>query len=145
MIKVAVLILTFLITGLALAEQHLATEECKYQFLNQIHKVTSIDTRDNVIIRLIESGGGDPAMNGNVLLLTISEGSDGESFVWETGINMFDVQKVRSVPNHILIVEGTEHYMNSKGIIKPRPVKYQIIYSFTKEHLNKTIEVKKVN
>ena len=64
---------------------------------------------------------------------------------WETGINMLDIQKIKEGSNHSLLIDGTEDYLDGEGVVKQRPVKYQLSYSFTKGHLGNRINVAKVN
>ena len=72
----------FIFVAPVIAEERVAKETCQYEMLEQIDKVTHVQTEDDVIVKLIETSGGDPAMNGNVILLSISKDSnDGESYV----------------------------------------------------------------
>jgi len=136
----------FIFVAPVFAEERDAKETCQYEILDQIEKITRVKTEDDVIVKLIETSGGDPAMNGNVILLSISEDSnDGKSYDWETGINMLDIQKIKGGSNHSFFIEGIEDYLDEEGLVKQRPVNYLISYSFTKGHLDNRINVAKVN
>lgn len=104
-----------------------------------------VPTAEDLKIKLFETSAGDPAMNGNRILLSIAEiTADGEAYVWETGINMMDVTEVKEATHHSFLIKGTEHYMDAESKIQKRPVQFRISYSFSKGHLNSKINVERM-
>ena len=145
MTKIMLFTISLFISGMVFAEQRIATGEDQYKIINQIDKVTRIDNEDGLVIKLIETSAGDPAMNGNVLLLAIREESEEGAFlVWETGIDMLDVQNIESLPHHSFNIEGDENFLDSDGNVNQQTVKFKINYSISNGRLENNIDVNRL-
>jgi hypothetical protein len=92
------------------------------------HRLT--DPGREVSIRLFETGGGDPAMNGNRLLLALVPASpEIASAIWETGIDVYQVDRVTVDPAAArIVVEAREHVRNAAGAVVEQSVTYAIGY-----------------
>ena len=85
-------------------------------------------------------------MNGNILFLSASEDDPGgRSFVWNTEINLLDVDSITAGSDHRIVISGKENYMGDDGMVKVRRVQYQIVYGFVKGKLNSKIQVKRAS
>lgn len=51
------------------------------------------DQNNELAFRVFETGGGDPAMNGDIIYVAIEQGWD-YGAVWRTNINVFSVEKI---------------------------------------------------
>lgn len=94
-------------------------------------------------VRLYETGGGDPAMNGNKIILNISQWDpSGNSYTWNTGINIFELLEIRLEIGKIWL-ECTEHVMdNNSGSVQTMKAIYTIVYfQDGSEQLKNTIDV----
>jgi hypothetical protein len=117
-------------------------QELAYVF--RIHNLSD-DERDTMV-RLFESGGGDPAMNGNRLLLAIVSYSDHSQCIWETGIDIYTVQSVAlDAEKSEIAIEVTEHFQGDEGRIRERSRLYTISYDVDSESgkVSETIRVRK--
>ncbi|MBC2735182.1 MAG: hypothetical protein HF981_12565 [Desulfobacteraceae bacterium] len=96
-------------------------------------------------IRLFETGGGDPAINGNKIVLSISQwDSSGNSFTWHTGIDIYELIDVRLERGRIWL-DCLEHAMDSSsGAVETLKTIYTIAYFHdTSGQLKNTIDVTK--
>ncbi len=115
----------------------------EYARLDTILTVTLLnDTEREVAIRIFETGGGDPAINGDHILLTITppDYEEQPSRTWETGINMNTVGKVTHKGTSILIV-GTEQYIDDAGKVRTVPASFRVKYLMRDGKLGDRIEV----
>ena len=145
MMKAVVAGFLFSFVGPAFAAEIVAAESSEYAILDQLDKVTRVPA-EGLVIKVFETSGGDPAMNGNVILLGIAgDSNDGKSFVWDTGIDMLDIESIRQGPSQALLIEGDEHYMGEDGRVNQRPVRYQLAYEFSDGQLANRIQVDKVD
>jgi hypothetical protein len=110
-----------------------------------INNLTLIQLKEKALtLKVFETGGGDPALNGNILILNISEWDemDGNCYIWETGINVLEVKSIKTKDNKC-IIECTEHQVND-GILQVQSVQYIISYYFDENNrLQDMIKVEK--
>jgi len=100
-------------------------EELFYIF--GIHNLS--DDKSHVAVRLFESGGGDPALNGNHLLLAIVPSPDQAPRIWRTGIDIYLVRSVSlDAQKSEIAIEVTEHFPGDAGDVDARPRLYTIQY-----------------
>jgi hypothetical protein len=94
-----------------------------------VHNLT--DDQSGVTVRLFETGGGDPAANGNRLVLAIDpDDPELESHVWQTGIDVYQVKDVRlNTATSELEIDCIEHYLDSASAFQERSATYVIRYS----------------
>jgi len=145
MMKAVVAGLLFSFVGPAFSAEIVAAGSSEYAILDQLDKVTRVPAGD-LVIKVFEKSGGDPAMNGNVVLLGIAGDSrDGESFVWDTGIDMLDIESIRRGPSQTLLIEGQEHYLDEDGRVHQRPVRYELAYEVSEGRIANRIQVVKVD
>lgn len=114
---------------------------------SSIQNLTLIKLMDKALtVKVFEIGGGDPAMNGNRLILNICEWdyADGNCYTWETGINIYEVKSIKTKGNKC-IIKCTEHQLGEdKGQIQEVPVQYVISYYFDENnHLKNIIDIEK--
>ena len=106
------------IATLAEAVEVKATSDSGLQILESVFRVHN----------LFETGGGDPAINGDILLLTIIPGNrEQAALTWNTSINVYTVDSAGLDPEHPrIIIEVREHFAGTSGEIKERPQTYII-------------------
>ena len=100
---------------------------------------------EQLTIRLYETGGGDPAMNGNKIVRNIRQcDPSGNNFTWNAGVDIYELVDVRLERGKIRL-ECTEHVMdNTSGTIKTEKTIYLIGYfQDESEQLKTTIDVAK--
>jgi hypothetical protein len=135
-------------SGPALAEERIvkASEDPGLGMLASVFRVHELgDDRGHVAIRLFESGGGDPAMNGNRLLLAVVPGPDQRARVWETGIDVYAVRGVAlDAGKSELSIDATEHVPGDDGAIRERSRRYTLRYGVDPESgaVSETIRVR---
>jgi hypothetical protein len=114
------------------------SKEEKYQVLGMIFKVNQLSVssfgggEEGASVSIFEMGGGDPAMNGNNLFVSICPNSNEKScshFPYVLNINALKKASIDAAKKSI-IIEGSEDYMNSNGEIKNRKVTYGIRYDW---------------
>ena len=117
------------------------SKEEKYQVLGMIFKVNQLSVssfgggEEGASISVFEMGGGDPAMNGNNLFVSICPNSNDKScahFPYVLNINGLKKVSLKEEKKSI-IVDGSEDYMNSNGEIKNRKVVYGIKYDWNSD------------
>jgi hypothetical protein len=133
----------------ALAEEGVveASDDSRLQVLAYVFEIHNLsDDKRDAMVHLFESGGGDPAMNGNRLLLAIVSYPDQKPRIWETDI---DIYKVRSVAldaeKSEIAIDVTEHFQGDEGVIRERRRLYTIRYDVDPESgaVSETIRVRK--
>ena len=95
-----------------------------------INKVTLLQSeKKNVTIKVFETGGGDPAMNGNNLVIHINHWDpEGTRYTWPSGIDVYEVKEVKLKDNKI-IMKCTEHIMaDNSGRIETLETRYSVSY-----------------
>lgn len=114
------------------------SKEEKYQVLGMIFKVNQLSVssfgggEEGASISVFEMGGGDPAMNGNNLFVSICPNSNEKAcahFPYVLNINALKKVSLDAGKKSI-IVEGSEDYMNNNGEIKNRKITYGIRYDW---------------
>jgi len=145
-ILVFVFVLT-VFTEYSFTQEIKANESFGYSAYSNILKLTAIQVAENEItIKVFETGGGDPLMNGNKLILNICEWdyADGNCYTWDTGINIYEVKSISVIDNKC-IIKCTEHIVNvNNEQIKTISFKYSISFYFDKDnHLKNKIKIEK--
>jgi hypothetical protein len=102
------------------------TAEEGKRFFNSIFAVKQSESKAGNIVRLFETGGGDPAMNGDQLVLNIL--SYPEDQTYDLGLNVNTVSKFEVTDTQVKL-EGSEDIMGADGNIKNRPFAYTINYA----------------
>jgi hypothetical protein len=150
LLKHSVTILTIsLLTNLSVFAQEIKANELKeyadpYCLINNL---TLINLEEKALtIKVFETGGGDPAMNGNKLILNIVEWDyvDGYCYTWDTGINIYEVMSIKIKDNNF-IIKCTEHQIkDDTGQIIEVSVQYVISYYLDENnHLKNMINIVK--
>ncbi len=137
------LIFVLSLTGVSLAETRLAAKSTDYDVLASVDKLTTLE-QGNYQIKVFETSGGDPALNGNVILLSVSDTDpDGYSYIWETGIDMGDINSIKLQAPSSILIEGSEDFLEDAEA-KQRPVVFKVTYGQEKGVLSKSINVERV-
>jgi hypothetical protein len=106
-------------------ERMAATENGKFSILSSVlsfyHREYSPSGPE---IKIFELGGGDPAMNGAFIYISIDYNSN--ALVWETGLNVRNIQKISFVPGNKVLIEVKEDFMNSNSSMVSRKKTYKI-------------------
>ncbi|MFO0740057.1 MAG: hypothetical protein U0270_29430 [Labilithrix sp.] len=102
------------------------TAEESKQFFTSIFTVQNKESKGGNIVRLFETGGGDPAMNGDQLVLNIMSYPEEKNY--DLGLNVNTVSKFEVTDTQVLL-EGSEDIMDANGDIKSRPFAYTIDYT----------------
>jgi hypothetical protein len=103
-----------------------ATTEQRWDFMGSVYKMTNAQD-ENVVFRLFERSGGDPAMNGVELFASI--GIEMESNEFDLGLNLAGVTKVSFKSATEVRIEALEDQMGADGIPHPKPVFYSVKYT----------------
>jgi hypothetical protein len=96
-------------------------------FLGTIFQVNTKETKNGTILRLYETGMGDPAKNGNLLMLSILALPEAKTY--DLGIDVNTVTDITPVGENLLRISGTEDAMNKRGNIFQRPYTFEIKYA----------------
>jgi len=103
-------------------------EDQAAQFLSRVSAMTDLDQGD-VNARVFQVGGGDPALNGNHVFLSLM--TYPEERTYDLGLNVASVTKVSFAGNNDLRVEGSEDYPGQDGSVAHRPFSARIIFKVT--------------
>ena len=94
--------------------------------------------RENVFTyRVYETGGGDPAMNGNIIYVSLEDGWNYDAREWRTNINVYKVKNIKWDTNKITIY-ATEHIMLKTGEITTQDATYTITWFWNQENSEET-------
>jgi hypothetical protein len=98
-----------------------ATSEARYESLYGVWKVTGIQNDVGLDLSIIETGGGDPAMNGNLPLLAAYGPDHGEGGVFELGLNVRSIDTMTMEGADTIKLTGTSDNLdaNDKTIQEP--------------------------
>ena len=135
-------------TAPAFAEDRVVkvSDDSRLQVLASVSNIHNLsDDKRDAMVRLFESGGGDPAMNGNRLLLVVVSHSNQEQRVWETGIDIYQVRSVAlDAEKSEVAIDVTEHFQGDEGPIRERPRHYTTHYDVDPESgaVSETIRVR---
>lgn len=102
------------------------TAEEGKSFFSSLFAVQTKESKAGNIVRLFEQGGGDPAMNGDQLVLNIMSYPEEKTF--DLGLNVNAVTKFEATDTQI-VLEGSEDIMGADGNIASRPFAYTIAYT----------------
>lgn len=105
-----------------------ATTEARWDFMGSIYKMTGIQD-ENVGFRLYERTGGDPAMNGVSVFVSIGVEMDSREF--DLGLNLAGITKVSFKSATEVRIEALEDQMGADGIPHPKAVFYSVKYTVT--------------
>lgn len=106
-------------------EKVVASTESSAKFLGYIYGATTDESPDGATIaRAFVEGGGDPAMNGARVFLSIM--SYPEERTYELGLNVAGVKKLEHTSATELRLEGSEDIMSPSGDIVQRPFAYSV-------------------
>ncbi|MBN1382316.1 MAG: hypothetical protein JXA41_11620 [Deltaproteobacteria bacterium] len=142
----------FLLVGLLLCCNEAQAGEIKpirgpdadtYALINGV-TILQLEKR-NVTIKVFETGGGDPAVNGNRLIIHISEWDPaGKRYTWNSDIDIYEVEQIELKGDQI-IIKCTEHVSETdSGTINTVQGRYFLSYFFDKQgHIKDTITVEK--
>lgn len=115
------------------ATEMLATDDAGLRVLESVLNVHPLyDGKNDLAIRLFETGGGDPAVNGVILLLVIIPGDQEQrARVWNTGIDVYTVNNVQlDSERSLILIEVSEHYADdASGMVRERRQLYTIEYA----------------
>lgn len=137
------LLLLFALPASVSAESVTAASEGVDAYGEIFNVVTVDDPAGEVVARIFETGGGDPAMNGNHLVLHLATTDPaGNAFTWRTGLNIYELKSAK-LKNRKLTLKGTEHRMGDGGGIGTHPVTIEIVFRLEGDALSPTIDVKK--
>jgi len=92
-------------------------------------------------IKLFEVGGGDPAMNGSFIDICMDHNAT--VFVWETGLNVRRIQKIRINPGNTILVDVLEDVMDANAAIVSRAKTYQVKFYIVNGVLQNRLSVTK--
>ena len=148
-LKLFLLVVLLLCCGVSQAREIKATNspgsEDPYSLINKVTLLQS--EKKNVTIKVFETGGGDPAMNGNNLVIHINRWDpEGTRYTWPSGIDIYEVKGVKLEDNKIIIT-CTEHIMSdNSGRIGTSETRYSVSYFFDKMgYIKDIITVEKVD
>lgn len=104
--------------------------------LDSVWKVTTIQSPDETSIHLYELGGGDPAINGTYLQLSIGE------MVWELPSNILAVKSAKALRAGTIEIVGEQQAVDTEdGNPKTMPWKSTVTYELKNGTLSTTISV----
>jgi len=117
-----------------------ASTRAEHGALGGLWSVRKIDN-DQVSLALYETGGGDPAMNGNLVYLG-AFGEHGGGGVFDLGINIVEVKKAEMAGPNTIKITGIQDTMGDDGAIKPGQP-FEATVKFTVKDGQDGIEVEK--
>lgn len=85
--------------------------------------------RDGPVVRVLELGGGDPAMNGDFLYVAIETASDCR--VWKTGLNVRKLNAVTLAADRTIVLDVDQDVMAEDGSIGSRRHRYALKFFLT--------------
>jgi hypothetical protein len=137
MLRALTLLIALALPSPALAEDSVvkASDDSSLQLLSRVFSIHNLsDDKNGVKVRLFESGGGDPALNGNRLMLAVVPDPALEPRVWRTGIDIYSVRGVAlDAEKSEISIDVTEHFQDDHGPIRERPRSYTIRYDVDAE------------
>jgi hypothetical protein len=143
---VVTIALLFTSPALAADETVKATGDSSLQVLTHVFGIHNLsDDKRGLTLRLFESGGGDPVVNGNRLLLAIVPEPSQVPHVFETGIDIYTLRSVvLDTEKSEISIDTTEHVQGEAGPIRERPRSYTIRYDVDAESgaVSETIQVR---
>jgi hypothetical protein len=133
MLKLALAAFTaFLVAFPVLADERIikASDDSALTAIRDINAVYNLDDEKNhLTVRLFLRSAGDPAMNGNQLLLAIIPAPERAPHIWNTGIDIDTVRTiVRDPGKTALKINVVERYQDDQHAIKERLASYTIRY-----------------
>jgi hypothetical protein len=130
------------IPGVLNAAQVKAMTKVDFDAFAIIDQVTKVDDPD-LQIRVFETLGGDPAINGNIIYLHITDGNpDGKSLTWDTGLNVNTVASIKPRGKNQIQIQGKEQLLDPEtGGAKTIPFSYTLKYSRPSNNLSEVLEV----
>jgi len=134
MLKIAFTALTALliVTPVLGDEQTVkASDDSVLKAITDINTVYNLDDEKNhLLVRLFLRGGGDPAMNGNHILLAIIPAPEQAPHIWDTGIDIDSVRNiVQDTEKSELRIKVIEHFQPDQNDIRERQSLYTIRYN----------------
>lgn len=140
-ISVAILSLSLPMQAMAI-ERVALTDAAKYSLLSSVLSFyRGAYSESGPEIKIIGVGGGDPAMNGVFVYVSIEYNS--EAFVWETGLNVHDIQKIVFAPGNVVLIDVKEDIMNKDSTISSRKQTYQVKFYIDNDTLQKKLTLEK--
>jgi hypothetical protein len=108
-----------------------ATQDPKVRDLSEIISQQRVEVKDAVNARLFELGGGDPAMNGDRLYLSLEGNEGGGGGVFDLGININEVKKIEATAKGTIHIVAEHDVMdNATGNIKTgQPYEATVLYT----------------
>jgi hypothetical protein len=109
-----------------------ASRDGRWDVLDGIWAVRTVEDGDlGIVLRLFETGGGDPAMNGDMLLLHIMNFNMHDAgLTWETGINVRAVESANlDAAASKLVVKTSVDTADADGNIGSAARTYALTYS----------------
>lgn len=94
-------------------------------------------------IKVYEAGGGDPALNGNMVFISVGVGgAQGDFKMWYPNIDVSGDIKVSKGKKNEIIINAIEE-TNENESVKRTPVTYSVKYSITDIEVSDKIVVSK--
>jgi hypothetical protein len=112
-----------------------ASREAAYALLASTWAIHAVPSPDDLMIRVYELGGGDPAANGTTLKLAI-DGGPGLGAIWDLGANIRAVESI-SVPaaGKVVIKGSQDHYDDASGRFELVPYEATATYAMDDDGL----------
>ncbi|HLE01219.1 MAG TPA: hypothetical protein VJB59_13230 [Bdellovibrionota bacterium] len=134
--KHLIIVLAFIIAFPAFAQsKKLKPVQAPSDLLESVVGVRNLsDDANQLSLRIFETALGDPAMNGDQLLLVIAPANPArESFTWDTGINVRGIKRVKlnmaDPKQPQIIIKTIEDVLIYPGEIVGKDYTYTITYS----------------
>ncbi len=113
----------------ATAKDVRASRSPEHAMLPGVWAIKSVGS-ENATLRIYETGGGDPAMNGNMLWLGASgDPSSDAGSMFDLGINILSVETVEETTPGTIRIVGTQNGMDSNDEITTKPYEAAIRYT----------------
>lgn len=105
-----------------------ASRDPSHELLASTWAVHSVGSPDELMVRVYELGGGDPAMNGTSLMLAIDGGPD-MGFIWDLGANIRSVESVKVPRAGTITITGSQDtYDDATGELALVPYEATVVY-----------------
>lgn len=118
-----------------------ASTDPKFDLLPGLWEVSSIQSADQLDVTLYGTGGGDPAINGNQLWLSISTGTMSVA-TWDLGLNIRSVDKLEPKgPGAVRITGKQETISGDTGETISKPFEATIAYRLQGDEIQPKITI----
>jgi len=95
------------------------------------------------MVKVLEIGGGDPAMNGAQVYVSIEYA--GNAYLWDTGLNVQIVNQVRFAQGNRILLDVKQDFMDASSSIFSKDMTYSIMFFIEDDILQNKVAIESVH